>query len=216
MCWTLLTNIGFVLLSGKYIFRIIIMSAQEIRCFIAIHLPHEVRNRISEYILQLREYSNDVRWVQAENIHLTLKFLGEIDSSRVDQVKQSLNPISDKFSPFILNVSGSGCFPGKKRPRVFWLGMEQGTENPLFGINRWIEDKLEQLNFEKEKRRFSPHLTIGRVRARQQVDFSKLFSFMERTPFLPIEMTVSDISFTQSNLKPTGAEYQVIEKYPLR
>ena len=74
------------------------MSAQEIRCFIAIHLPHEVRNRISDYIIKLKATSNDVRWVQTENIHLTLKFLGEIDSSRVDQVKQSLNPISNKFS----------------------------------------------------------------------------------------------------------------------
>jgi len=191
------------------------MSVQEIRCFIAIHLPNEVRNRISDYIIKLKATSNDVRWVQTENIHLTLKFLGEIDSSRVDQVKQSLNPISNKFSPFKLNVSGSGCFPGKKRPRVFWLGMEQGAENPLFSIHQWIEDKLEQLNFDKEKRRFSPHLTIGRVRARQQADYSDLFSCMEQNPFVPIEMFVQEIYFMRSFLKPSGAAYQVIEKYLL-
>ena len=192
------------------------MSAQEIRCFIAIKLPTEVRNRISEYIVKLNGYTGDVRWVRAENIHLTLKFLGEIDLSRVDQIKQLLKPICSNFSPFNLNISGSGCFPGKKRPRVFWLGMEQGTENPLFGIHQWIEDKLEQINFDREKRRFSPHLTIGRVRARQQGDFSELFSFMERIPFASIQMIVSEIYFIQSNLTPTGAEYKVIEKYLLR
>jgi len=192
------------------------MSTQEIRCFIAIHLSHEVRNRISDYILKLKGYSSDIRWARTGNIHLTLKFLGEINSSRVEQVKQSLYPISNKFSPFNLNIYGSGCFPGKKRPRVLWLGMEQGTENPLFGIHQWIEDQLEQLNFDKEKRRFSPHLTIGRVRARQETDFSDMFTFMEENPFTSIEMFVSEIFFIRSYLKSSGAEYQVIEKYLLK
>jgi 2'-5' RNA ligase len=192
------------------------MSDQKIRCFIAIHLPPEVQNQISDYIEKLKECSTDVRWIQASNIHLTLKFLGEIDSTRVDRVKQSLYPISNKFSSFSLNISGSGCFPGKKRPRVFWLGMDQGKENPLFSTHQWIENKLFEINFEREKRRFSPHLTLGRVRAREPVDFSGLFTFLEQNSFTPVRFSVQVIYFMQSYLKPTGAEYQVIEKYQLR
>jgi len=192
------------------------MSDQQIRCFIAIQLPQEVQTQISNYIEDLKRYSNDVRWVKTENIHLTLKFLGEIESSRVDRVKEGLYPISSEFSSFSLSISGSGCFPGGKRPRVFWLGMEQGKENPLFSVHKWIENQLLKLNFEKEKRRFSAHLTVGRVRARKPVDFSELFTFLEKNPFTPVKFPVQEIYFMQSYLKPTGAEYQIIEKYPLK
>ena len=191
------------------------MSAEKIRCFIAIHLTSEVQKLIADYILKLKNYSGDVRWVRADNIHLTLKFLGEISSSKVEEVKQSLYPLSGQFSPFNLTISGSGCFPGKKRPRVFWLGMEQGKENPLIAIHQWLENQLQKLNFEKEERRFSPHLTLGRVKARQPVDFSELFTFLERDPFVPILFPVQYIYFMQSNLKSGGVEYHIIERYPL-
>ena len=185
---------------------------RKIRCFIAIHLPYEVRDQISKYIENLKEYSNDVRWIKAANIHLTLKFLGEIAPSSVVRVKECLYPISDRFSPFHLNIFGTGCFPGKKRPRVFWLGMEQGKDNPLFAIHHWIENQLLGLKFEKEKRRFSPHLTLGRVRAKGLVNFSELFAFLEQKPFLPIKFSVKNIYFMESNLKPSGPEYLRIER----
>jgi len=192
------------------------MNDQQIRCFIAIHLPSEIQAQISDFIADLKKYSNDVRWVKAKNIHLTLKFLGEIDSKRVNSVKECLYPIGNEFPPFNLSISGSGCFPNKKRPRVFWLGMEQGKDNPLFGVNKWIENQLSKLGFEKEKRRFSPHLTLGRVRTKPPVNFSGLFTFLENNPFTPAKFLVRDIFFMQSSLKPTGAEYRVIEKYPLK
>jgi 2'-5' RNA ligase len=192
------------------------MSDQQIRCFIAIHLSQEAQAQISNYIEDLKKYSDDVRWVRAENIHLTLKFLGGIESSRVDRVKECLYPISSEFSSFSLSISGSGCFPGKKRPRVFWLGMKQDKENPLFSVHKRIENQLLKLDFEKEKRRFSAHLTLGRVRARQPVDFSELFTFLENNPFTPVKFPVQKIYFIQSYLKQTGAEYRVIETYPLK
>jgi 2'-5' RNA ligase len=192
------------------------MSDKYIRCFIAIHLPHDILIRISNYIKDLKKQSDDVRWVRADNIHLTLKFLGEIDSTKVKLVKECLYLLSDEFSSFSLSISGSGCFPGKKHPRVFWLGMEQGKENPLFGVHNWIEKQLSDLDFEKEKRRFSPHLTLGRFRARQPANFSDLFTFLENNPFNPVNFEVKEIFFMQSILEPTGAEYKTIEKYPLK
>ncbi len=192
------------------------MSNTNIRCFIAIHLPQSVQEQITAYIERLKSLSHDIRWIKAENIHLTMKFLGEIPAERVDAVKKALYPLSDQFSQFNLNVSGAGCFPGKKNPRVFWLGMEQGKENPLFAVHKWIEDHLFKLDFEKEKRRFSPHLTIGRVRARRDVDFSDVFNFLENNPFSPIKFTVEKIFLMRSFLKPSGAEYQIIESYRFR
>jgi 2'-5' RNA ligase len=191
------------------------ISNEKIRCFIAIQLPHNIQEEISSYIEKLKKTSHDVRWIKGENIHLTLKFLGEIDSTRVDLIKKNLYPLCDELSQFNIKISGSGCFPNKKRPRVFWLGMEQGKENPLFSLHNWIENKLITLDFEKEKRRFSPHLTLGRVRAKEAVDFSDLFTFIEKKPFSSINFKVEEIFFMQSILKPTGAEYQVIESYPL-
>lgn len=192
------------------------MSDENIRCFVAIQLPVNVQSKISEYTKRLKNISSDVRWTRVENIHLTLKFLGEIESRRVDSVKKALSPLSDNFSSFDLTILGSGCFPGKKRPRIFWLGMDQGVKNHLFGVHKWIETSLSELEFEREKRRFSPHLTIGRVRARQPVEFSDLFAFLEKHPFEPVSFTVEKVYFMQSILKPTGAEYKIIESYPLK
>ena len=189
---------------------------RRIRCFIAINLPSDVREQISKYIENLKVYSKDIRWINAANLHLTLKFLSEITSDKVHQVKKCLYPISDQFSSFNLNIFGTGCFPGKKRPRVFWIGMEQDKTNPLFVIQQWIENQLLDLKFEKEKRRFSPHLTLGRVRAKTPVDFSELFTFLEQNPFEPFKFSVTSIFFMQSILKPSGAEYHIIEKYPLK
>jgi 2'-5' RNA ligase len=192
------------------------MSIENIRCFIAIQIPDKIQSGISSYINNLRKISSDVRWVKVENIHLTLKFLGEINPNRADLVREILSPMSNNFPPFNLSVSGTGCFPNKKRPRVFWIGMEQGKENPLFSIHQWIENQLVNLDFEKEKRRFSPHLTLGRVRAKHTVDFSDLFRFMDDNPFPSSQFHVQDVVFMQSILKPSGAEYRVLESYPLK
>jgi 2'-5' RNA ligase len=187
----------------------------KIRCFIAVQLNAEIKSQISTYIENLKRITRDIRWVKAENIHLTLKFLGEIESEHVEAVKKNLYPLSAEFQKFSLKIDGTGCFPGKKRPRVFWLGLEQGIDNPLFKLHKWIENELEKLGFEKEKRRFSPHLTLGRVRARNPINFSDLFAYFESNPFPTLDLNVSALFFIQSFLKPSGPEYQVIESYPL-
>ena len=192
------------------------MDTQLIRCFIAIHLPDEIKTQISTFLDELRKLSKEVRWVNVDNLHLTLKFLGEIESARVDKIKENLSPLCQEFSKFTLKIAGTGCFPNRRKPRVFWLGMEQSKENPLFSMHKWIETNLENLGFEKEKRRFSPHLTLGRVRAKHTVDFTYLFNHMDSIPFTPVDLDVENISFMQSRLKPTGAEYSIIESYPLK
>jgi 2'-5' RNA ligase len=189
------------------------MPDQLIRCFIAIRLPEDILNTISDYLNDLRKLTSNVRWVRPESIHLTLKFLGEVEPRSVERVKDQLSSISGLFSPFDLCFSGSGCFPGKKRPRVFWLGMEESTENTIFEIYQWIENRLQPLGFEKEKRRYSPHLTLGRVKRPE--NFSKLFAYLNENPISRLVLGVKEIYFMQSLLKPSGAEYRVIDSYIL-
>jgi 2'-5' RNA ligase len=183
-----------------------------IRCFIAIQIPLAVLAKIGSYVNKLKNLNPGVRWVNVENIHLTLKFLAEISPQLVQKIEIQLLDIQQVFAPFGICIEGSGCFPGKSRPRVFWLGLEQGKNNPLFGIHNWIESKLIPLGFEKERRRFSPHLTIGRVK--KPDDYTSLFKFIEKRPFQSLSFNVNEIHLVESILKPSGAEYRIIHTYP--
>jgi 2'-5' RNA ligase len=185
-----------------------------IRCFISLHVPEEIVTGISQYIQELKKLTTGVKWIRPEGIHLTLKFLGEIESSRVKMIESRLPEISKACAPFNIYVSGSGCFPGRKKPRVFWVGLEQGESNPLLGIHVLIENILEPLGFDKEKRRFSPHLTLGRVK--HPANFLNIYTFFDKHPFPKINFHVTEFFFMRSELKPSGAEYSVIGRYPLK
>jgi 2'-5' RNA ligase len=189
------------------------VSESLIRCFVALHLPEKIITGISQYIQELKKLTNSVKWNRPEGIHLTLKFLGEIESSRVEAIQSRLPKISEAVAPFNIYVSGSGCFPGRNKPRVFWLGLEQGESNSLTEIQALLENILEPLGFERETRRFSPHLTLGRVK--QPDNFSKIYTFFDKHPFPKINIHVTEYFFMRSELKPSGAEYSVIDRYPL-
>jgi 2'-5' RNA ligase len=189
------------------------MSQEKIRCFIAVKVPQNILSEIEKYLVQLRKISSHVRWVKASGIHITLKFLGEIEPLLVDQVKESLQSVAGIVKPFEVMVHGSGCFPNPKKPRVFWLGLEQSIGKELNVIYDWINEKLATFGFEKEKRRFSPHLTLGRVRT--PADFTSLLNYMQNYPFPKRGFKVHEIVLMRSILKPSGAEYIPITTYNL-
>ena len=182
-----------------------------IRCFIAIALPQEIKIGLEQYIRSLRKISPDIRWVRAENIHITLKFLGEIEQDLLDKVEFSLKSISEVFQPFYIYLKGSGSFPNEKRPRIIWVGIEALQNNLLLKIYNWIENRLETLGIKKEQRKYTPHLTIGRIKFPQNMN--KLFQYMKQYPFQGEQFGVKEILLMQSLLKPSGVEYKVIDKY---
>jgi 2'-5' RNA ligase len=186
-------------------------NEKTIRCFIAIEIPREIKTSIEEYLIQLRKMSPAIRWVNAANIHITLKFLGEIKQDLLNNVKSSLKSITEVIQPFEIKMGGSGAFPNQKRPRVIWLGLKSQEYNKLLGIYEWIENKLVLLGFEKEQRRFTPHLTVGRIKFPQNL--TDLFHYMEQYPFPEKQFIVKEIVLMQSLLKPSGAEYHIIDKY---
>jgi 2'-5' RNA ligase len=184
------------------------------RTFIAIDLGSEIKERLSLLIENLNKLSQNVRWVNHEGMHLTLKFLGEIDPERVRPVENVLKDITEQYHPFPLRLKGTGWFPpGKKNPRVFWVGIE--TETSLLSLQSQLENSLEKLGFPKEERDFHPHLTLGRVK--MPSGLHQILSELEKQKETHYgEMTVCKVTFYQSMLKPSGAEYKVLSEFELK
>ncbi len=137
------------------------------RTFIGIKLPEKVKDDIYEIISYLKGSRADVKWVEKENLHITLKFIGEIEENTFNEIKEDLKSIW--FTPFEIFLEGNGVFPNYYRPRVLWIGL-RFKENTLESLFEKIEDKLLPLGIEKESRSFNPHLTLGRIRGRRNLD----------------------------------------------
>ncbi len=185
-----------------------------IRSFIAIDIPQEVREKIVQYQTRIKSFAPQLKWVHPNAMHITLKFLGNQPAERIDAVIARLFDLPKNYRPFSIVISEFGGFPNERRPRVLWLGIQSQPHEPLFRLQNDIEDYLEPLGFEKEKRRFSPHLTMARVKFPR--DFSELFAFVNQYPFQKTEFPVSELIVMRSILRPRGAQYTPIQKYSLR
>ncbi len=172
------------------------------RLFVAIELPERIRERIVKVQRELQGLGG-VSWVRGENLHLTLKFLGNVKEDRLKEVKGVVERVALSSSPFSLNIRGVGCFPTLKRPRVVWVGVENHT--PLYDLQRELEEAFEGIGFEREKRPFHPHITFGRIKKIPDERWTeRLLSFREEEMG---RMEVTSISLFSSTLRPTGAVY---------
>ncbi len=175
------------------------------RTFVAVDIPEEVRAALDALVARLRPVSRAVRWTRIEGVHLTLKFIGEVQPENVEAIAASLAQI--RFPHRIeMKFRGVGCFPNERRPSVFWAGVEAGAE--LGALAAAVEASLEPLGIAKEKRAFSPHLTLARFKS---IDGSGLNRLREAiTAVGPLEFgagIAKDFHLYQSILKPGGAEY---------
>ena len=135
-----------------------------IRSFIAIPVPGAGIRALEDAMEKLdSELGGGVRWVRAEGIHLTLKFMGDIHAEMAERVLAVLPPVAARFAPFELSISGLGVFPNPRRPRVLWAGVHGDLET-LSALQMAVDDAVGELGLPKEQRAFSPHLTLGRVR----------------------------------------------------
>jgi 2'-5' RNA ligase len=184
-----------------------------VRSFISINLDEAIKKEINLLLTELRRQGFDVRWVPAENLHVTLKFLGHISEEMVERVKERLYNITASFKPFRLRFNGIGFFPDRRRPRVIWIDISDS--DVLKGLQEKVEEELVEIGIEKEDRRFSPHLTIGRVRS--QHDIERLIRFVETIKDREFGIIdVDRVYLMKSDLRPGGAQYSVIEGFPLR
>lgn len=184
------------------------------RTFVAIDLKPEIKKNLSKFIQKLDSHNPNIRWTNNQGMHLTLKFIGEIPDERVDDIQSVLMDISLKHERFPLKLTGTGTFPPRSRhPRILWVGIE---ENPkLRSVQNDVESKLEKLSIPREKRRFHPHLTLGRVKSSLNIT-PVLAKFVENINTEFGKMEVAEVTLFKSTLKPTGAEYDALAKIQLK
>lgn len=185
---------------------------KEIRAFIAIELPDEIKHDLSNVLTRLKPgREKSVKWVDSNSIHLTLKFLGNISESKVVDITQTITQASSKIFPFDLEIKGLGAFPNLKSPRVVWVGI--GGDIPsVSNLQRLIDQSLVPLGFSPEKRVFSPHLTLGRVRDKTNLkEKAELGKAVESTTVQKSpSFSVDKFSLMQSTLTSSGAIYNKI------
>lgn len=182
---------------------------EQIRSFIAIELPQNVKTGLAKLLSELGKTRHPfVKWVNPESIHLTLKFLGNIPFKQVAEINRLMEEAVQGTLPFHLEVSELGAFPNLKRPRVLWVSIK-GEIDTLLSLQQSIDSALAPLGFAEEKRPFTPHLTLARLRERTSPAERKIFAeLVMSTNFessYPLE--VKTISLMRSQLTPEGAIY---------
>jgi 2'-5' RNA ligase len=188
--------------------------SKTIRSFIAIELPESVCSLLEKLQQALKSLPLKAGWVRPQNIHLTLKFLGNIKTEDIDKIGGAMRVAAQDFQPFKLTVGGIGFFPGVKRPRVIWVGVGGQTQQ-LFALQRSLEERLAAVGYPKEKRSFKGHLTLGRFR--DGVNPATIRRVMqEYSDFGKQEFTTHRVVLFKSDLKPSGAVYSPLLQVDLK
>jgi len=185
----------------------------KIRTFIALELPQELKKALADLQAELRSRTDCVRWVKPEHIHLTLKFLGPTEEGLVEPVARILSNLAQGVTPFRTQIAGLGAFPNSRNPKVIWVGMP-GDQGNLLQFQEQLEDALAHVGFAKEKRSFSPHLTLGRVK--EGKGKRELEQLIETYQSKDLGKFAADtIFFFRSDLHPTGPVYSALKTIKL-
>jgi 2'-5' RNA ligase len=175
-----------------------------IRTFVCIEIPESIKERIAELQRHLRQMDSRVSWTKPSNIHLTLKFLGDVPPSRIESVRQATERSVISIAPFEIEIGGAGCFPSPRSPRVLWVGLITLPDS-LNRVHKRLEEELFREGFPRELKRFSPHLTLGRVRDPR--NSALLAEELEARGFEGEKFEAREIIVMRSELKPTGSVY---------
>ena len=184
------------------------------RTFIAVEMTSAIRARAGELIDELQAAPAEVKWVEAHNRHVTLKFLGDVVTKEISRVCQAVERGTAGVEPFELEVRGAGAFPGARRPRTLWLGAGRGEEE-MVALHDAVQSPLRKLGFRGEHRRFHPHLTIGRVR-RGGPGVAELGQLLaQHADFHAGRMKVAEVVVFSSVLDRTGPTYVALGRAKL-
>ncbi|HNQ51410.1 MAG TPA: RNA 2',3'-cyclic phosphodiesterase [Candidatus Omnitrophota bacterium] len=191
------------------------------RTFIAITLPPDVKDAVGRLQNKLKTSGADVKWVSPANIHLTLKFLGDIDEITKNSVSEALRLIAANSSDFTIRLGSIGAFPSIRSPRIIWIGLAEGHAQARSIVDQ-IETGLEDIGIPKEARPFSSHITIARVRSKKNIDL-----LIDGIAGLDKTLTVSGefkaggfkagkLTFFKSTLTPQGPVYEILQETDLK
>ncbi|MFC1631709.1 RNA 2',3'-cyclic phosphodiesterase [Candidatus Omnitrophota bacterium] len=183
-----------------------------LRSFIALELSEEIHRQLKQAQDQLKAAQADVKWVDPQGIHLTLRFLGNVSPQLLEEIKPQLEELGQSHRQFKLEIKQLGAFPKIEYPRVIWIGIEQGKDRAL-KLAEDLEQRLLNFGFQKEKREFKPHLTLGRVRSAQNRE--QLKNLLQSVTITPSAMQAVNLCLFKSTLTPQGAIYQPLHKTQL-
>lgn len=175
-----------------------------VRTFICIEISNSISERIGNLQTKLKAIDAQVSWTKPSNIHLTLKFLGAVQAARIQNVVGAVQRAVLGINKFEIEISGAGCFPSSRNPRVLWIGLSE-VPAALRQLHSNLEDELDREGFAREKRKFSPHLTIGRLRGPKNA--THLAEILIESGFTAERFTASEVIVMRSDLKPTGSIY---------
>jgi RNA 2',3'-cyclic 3'-phosphodiesterase len=181
-----------------------------IRTFIALPLPREVVAVMASVQKQLMDSGADVKWDGPEKFHVTLKFLGDIDSSLVPELTDRLKKSIGKLPAFELSFVRLGAFPNEDRPRVVWIGATESQQ--ILRLQSQVEHVCTSLGFATDDRAFHAHITLGRVKGQHQLD--RLTASLKSITFEPLLARCTEVHFVRSELRPTGSVYTLLNSIP--
>jgi 2'-5' RNA ligase len=185
-----------------------------IRSFLAFELPKGIKSRVVRMSEDLRRSAMNVRWINTDNIHLTMVFLGNIQEQDIPAIHLAVEKVCIRYAPFHVALTGLGAFPNAGRPRVVWLGLRGDTEKMSY-FKKALQKHLRPFGVKEEKRAFRPHLTLGRFKSPGHVD-SQLDNFINAYKDLSSPTcTLTDLVLFRSDLNPGGAIYTKLRSWPL-
>ena len=183
------------------------------RAFIAIELSKEIKEALAQIQQKLSPFTQSLNIVNPENIHLTLRFLGEIDEGIVEEINTALQEAAKERSQFSVALGNIAAFPKMEYPRVIWAGITKGNAE-LLNIATAIEERLTNIGLPKEDKSFSAHITIARVKSSH--DRAQLVNTLKTIPPLPHQETlVNKFTLFKSTLTPRGAVHEIVKEYYL-
>ena len=181
------------------------------RVFIAVDVEKEIKEYLKQLIEEIKAFDiPNIRLVKAKNIHITLKFLGEVEDDRVQDIIEALTGIDNRFERDFSRITDIGVFPNMKKPHVLWLGIDDGKEQ-FSKIAEFVNNSLSVYGFTKSKRPFSPHLTLGRFKN----PVTNLHSYMKELKIPDLKFGINRITVYESQLFQTGPVYTGIKHFNL-
>jgi 2'-5' RNA ligase len=175
-----------------------------IRTFVCVEVPRTIKDRVEALQRSLKRDDAQVSWVKPANIHLTIKFLGDVPAHRVEAVRRCVERAAASLTEFEIQVAGAGCFPSPRSPRVLWVGLGPLPES-LGRLHANVEDELAREGFPRERKPFSPHLTIGRVRGPRYA--AAVAEGLIAAGFEPESFRAREIVVMRSDMSPSGSVY---------
>ena len=186
----------------------------KIRSFLAFELPLEVETVVTRVSDELKQSSLDAKWVKPGNIHLTVVFMGNVETDEIPKIKEEVGKVCLMYGCFDISLKGLGCFPHTRKPRVVWVGLDGALERMSL-FRDALQERLIPFGIEEERRGFKPHLTLGRFRKPRRTSSEELELFSRYGNVTSPVCSLMELVLFKSELKPDGARYTRLGAWPL-